>query len=861
MSKRARDTIANANERRISERDAALRDPHFSLLADYDRLTEIVRSLLGQHPAKSRRQPHAPLFRLSTMAPLAHAVRDALGAVVAGPEFEAALESATRQCLEAVEENLRPRWKASAQDAAMLAARDAILAGVDRFLVELAAARPVKANVVPKPLPRRTRRDDAYRDEYWLTRRAPPKATPPTKATVAKLTCPQPSAFSIADEAYWLLVLVQQMGWPLPVCFSELYPDTVLRRAFSVDQVRYLIRRDWSWTALHCARAGVLIDNLDPSEAAIVLARHEAQGEAPQQHELFGRWPEPTPEAQDAWEEQKRKYFDELVVKEELSPADMAFALALVVAQCGWPVPALVTRLFPADWVIRRLPARLVAAALRRSEGFNLLDAAMAGTQVWELSLSGMSAFTQRQSDRDRRAVEGPLDPSARIGWLRQFFGAQGRGPVALRDRLEILMRSAINGADRKPEDRITLQAFAQAKAIISPNRAQKGPLESSPVGSRKKEASAARNDEVAAKQNAPGETPRGPGEPADKGLESGLEPAAHAHPALEGDDQRETHDTAIADESSLLPPDNATEVENRADAEEETNILHGEIENRHLPARPPWRVKAQPSYTALEHEQIIKARLSLPRKESFKLPSGWEHYQPNEEQILDFLGYRRPTNLPFALKVFGHAELTLHRRLSQNSDIDTGVIRKWVTQIDEVQRQTISPNIDLSGVSFLSPIEKWIKSAYLDKRISNIVAIFIERRRFAAFGFTNEGFVENFSQIDYFYPDPYLNIDYNVYRFIIDSISALDGAILYIDGYDISAPIESKKVSRAHQRFKADGATSEETISKCLKYIVKAYRSLPPESIERINLKYPQKIDLDERISLEKNMAQFDDY
>lgn len=861
MSKRARDTIANANERRISERDAALRDPHFSLLADYDRLIEIVRSLLGQHPAKSRRQPHPPLFRLSTMAPLAHAVRDALGAVVAGPEFEAALESATRQCLEAVEENLRPRWKASAQDAAMLAARDAILAGVDRFLVELAAARPVKANVVPKPLPRRPQRNDAYRDEYWLTRRAPPKATPPAKATVAKLTCPPASAFSIADEAYWLLVLVQQMGWPLPVCFNDLYPDTVLRRAFSVDQVRYLIRRDWDWTSLHCARAGVLIDNLDPSEAVIVLARHEAQGEAPQQHELFGRWPEPTPEAQDAWEEQKRNYFDELVVKEELSPSDTAFALGLVVAQCGWPVPALVTRLFPANWVTRRLPARLVAAALRRSEGFNLLDAVMAGTQVWELSLSGISAFTQRQSVRDLREVAWHLDPGARIGWLQHFFGAQGRGPIALRDRLEILMRNAINGADRKLEDRITLQAFAQAKAIISPNRAQTAPLQSSPAGSRKKEASSARNEEVAAEQNAPGETPRGPREPAGKGLESGLEPAAHAHTALEGDDQRETPDTAIAHESPLLPPDNATEVENRADAEEETNILHGEIENRHLPARPPWRVKAQPSYTALEHEHIIKARLSLPRKESFKLPSGWEHYQPSEQQILDFLGCRRPINLPFALDVFGYAQLTLQRRLSQNSDIDMGVMRKWVAQIDEVQRQTISVNRHLSGVPHLNNVRKWIENTHLDKTMSNILATFLERRQFAAFGFKNESFVENYSQIDYFYPDPYTNIDYNVYLFIINSISALDGAILYIDDYDISAPIESTAASSAYQTFKQDGATGEDTIAKCLQYIGKAYRSLPPRSIGRIKLRYTQKIDIDERILMEKSLPQFDDY
>lgn len=859
MSKKARDTIANANERRISERDAALRDPHFSLLADYDRLTEIVRSLLGQHPAKSRRQPHPPLFRPSTMAPLAHAVRDALGAVVAGPEFEAALESATRQCLEAVEENLRPRWKASARDAAMLAARDAILAGVDRFLVDLAAARPVKANVVPKTLPRRTQRDDAYRDEYWLTRRAPPKVAAPTKATVAKLTCPPASAFSIADEAYWLLVLVQQMGWPLPVCFNDLYPDTVLRRAFSVDQVRYLIRRDWDWTALHCARAGVLIEHLDPSEAVNVLARHEAQGEAPQQHALFGRWPEPTPEAQDAWEERKRNYFDELVVKEELSPADTAFALALVVAQCGWPVPALVTRLFPADWVTRRLPARLVAAALRRSEGFNLLDAAMAGTQVWELRLPGISAFTQRQSDRDRRAVEGYFDSSAGIGWLRQFFGAQGRGPVALRDRLEILMRSAINGADRKPEDRITLQAFAQAKAIISPNRAQTAPLESSPVGSRDKKTSSTRDRENAAKQDAPGKTSRGPGEPAGKGLEDSLE-WEHANTGWEGDDQTKRPDTTIT-EAISLQPDNETEVENRADAEEGSNILHGEIENRRLPTRPPWRVKAQPSYTAFEHDQIIKARLSLPRKESVALPSGWEHYQPSEEQILDFLGYRRLINLPFAFNVFGHAQLTLHRRLSQNSDIDMGVMRKWVAQIDEVQRQTISHNRHLSGVPHLSNIRKWIENSHLDKTISNIVAIFLERRQFAAFGFINDGFVENYSQIDYFYPDPYTNIDHNVYLFIISSIAALDGAILYIDQYDISESIESKTVSRAYNTFKQDNATEEGTVEKCLQYIVKSYQSLPYESIARIKLRYPQKLDLEERISLEKKLPQFDDY
>lgn len=742
MSKKVRDTIKKANVRRISERDAARKDPYFSLLADYDGLTEIVRSLLGQHPAKSRRQPHPPLFRLSTMAPLAHAVLDALDAVVAGPEFQAALESATRQCLAEVEENVRPRWKASSQDVAMLAARDAILAGVDRFLVELAAARPVKAHVVAKPLPRRSQRSDAYRDAYWITSCAPRKVSVPAKATVANLVCPQPSAFSIEDEAYWLLVLVQQMGWPLPDCFSDLYPDTVLRQHFSVDQVRYLIRRDGEWTVLHCARAGVLIDRLDPAEAITVLARQEARGEAPKLHELFGRWPEPTPEAQAAWEEQKKGDFEELVVKLELSPADTAFALALIVAQCGWPMPALVTRLFPADWVTRRLPAHFVAAALRRSDDFNLLDAVMAGTPVWELTRPGIDAFTQRQSARDLRAFEGHIYPRERIGWLRHFFGAQGRGPVALRDRLEMQMRDTINGADRRQEDRITLQAFAQAKAIISPGKARSAPPP--PTAPRRKQTSAARSEEVAAELKAPQETPTVPAGPADEGIESDLGTLARTLAELEENDRAEPPNTAVADGSISSPSDRGAEAVDRVDAEEEPNILYGEIENRHLPASLHRKVKEQPSYTSYEIDQIFKARLSLPRKESFKLPKGWETYQPSEEQILDFLDYRRSVNLPSALKEFGHAELTLQRRLSQNSDIDIGVMRKWVTQIDEVQRQTISPNINLADRSSLSHVSKWIKNSLLDKKASNLVGIFLERRKFASFGFIGNFFIEN---------------------------------------------------------------------------------------------------------------------
>ncbi len=68
------------------------------------------------------------------------------------------------------------------------------------------------------------------------------------------------------------------------------------------------------------------------------------------------------------------------------------------------------------------------------------------------------------------------------------------------------------------------------------------------------------------------------------------------------------------------------------------------------------------------------KLDLSLPRKESVALPSGWEHYQPSEEQILDFLGYRRLINLPFAFNVFGHAPTdSPSEAFPQNSDIDNG--------------------------------------------------------------------------------------------------------------------------------------------------------------------------------------------
>lgn len=471
MSKPIRTTIDAANDRAISEQRAASSDPDFSLLAHHDELVDVIHGLLGKHGGKGRRRPHPPILRVSTMAPVAHAVRSALQQLVEGSEFTAAVESATQQCLDNVDPGLRPRWRAGARDAAMFAARDAIIAGVDRFLVELASQRPIKANVIAKPFNRSAKLDHSYRKDYWSAPLRRPIRKPKAHfgGAASKIECPDPSGFSVAEEAYWLLVLVQQMAWPLPDAFSNLYPNTVLGWRFSIDQVRYLIRRDWTWTTLHCARAGVRIGQLDAREASLVIARCEAQGEAPQNHPVFGRWPEPEPEAQEAWEDQKRAYFEALQSTSVLSPADTAFTMALVFAQCGWPMPALVTRLFPAGWVTRQLPAHLVQAALSRSSGFNLLDATMAGAALRELTPASIKEFSNRQADRDRRELYGYFDPHRQQEWLTHFFGEQGQGPVSLRDRLEKQMRQAINGNDQNFADRIALQDYYQAREIHAP--------------------------------------------------------------------------------------------------------------------------------------------------------------------------------------------------------------------------------------------------------------------------------------------------------------------------------------------------------------------------------------------------------
>lgn len=595
MSKPIRTTIKAANDRAIAEQRAASLDAGFSLLAHHDELVDVLHGLLGQHAGKGRRKPHPPILRVSTMAPVAHAIRSALQHIVEGPEFTAAVESATQQCLDNVDPGLRPRWRAGARDAALFAARDAIIAGVDRFLVDLASRRPVKANVIAKPIERPATLDHSYRKDYWTAPFRHPMRKPKAHSggAASEVVCPEPSGFSVADEAYWLLVLVQQMAWPLPDAFNDLYPKTVLGRRFSVDQVRYLIRRDWTWTTLHCARAGVRIDQLDAQEASLVIARYEARDEALKDHPVFGRWPEPDAEAKAAWEDDKRAYFDVLQSAGVLSPADKAFTMALVFAQCGWPMPALVTRLFPADWVTRRLPAHLVEAALSRSPSFNLLDATMAGAALRELTPASIKAFSQRQAERDLRELYGYFDPHGQPEWLRQFFGRQGQGPVSLRDRLEKQMRQALNGADRDHADRITLQAFYQAREIHAPRRPT---TTSAPVGSQ----------QIA-------------GEPEVE------------HPEEDEDAITSAQSSAVEPMSPLADP-----AQKRPQSPTDAKI--------------PTRADA-----AILHARL---GLELDAAEKAALPPDWKTATLPIERIIRLLPYPRPRRLDTALAAFGHPAL-----------------------------------------------------------------------------------------------------------------------------------------------------------------------------------------------------------
>lgn len=275
----------------------------------------------------------------------------------------------------------------------------------------------------------------------------------------ASLDCPEPGAFGIVEEVYWLLVLAAQLDWPFPgLLLSKLRPS--LDHRFDIDTARYLIRKEPKIHVLQLAAAGVRVRHLDPKLANELITSIQASGSPVSKHPKYGVWPEPTPEAEAAWETERRTLLKAEHERALSSSADRCYWLALALAQAGWPMPASVTRRFSAYWVTYAFSGERLAALLGPRSDFGVADAILAGVRVEGLSSDAMLTAVARRLGLN--APNAVVDDEHGYERLLQGFSAEQIGH-ANRDLLRNLadrMRGILTGRDQNAGQRLTFEMF-----------------------------------------------------------------------------------------------------------------------------------------------------------------------------------------------------------------------------------------------------------------------------------------------------------------------------------------------------------------------------------------------------------------
>lgn len=232
------------------------------------------------------------------------------------------------------------------------------------------------------------------------------------------LACPPPKAFSAAQEIFWLAVMASQLGW--------LWPPSIARRlsaagdgfAFTVDQLRYLLRRDDKVTALEAAVAGVRVESHRRDFVERLLDQIRAAQGTVTDDPRYGRWPQPPDSETVAWEAGKNAFFAMQPAGKALTAEEEVAWVCLLFAQMGWPMPALITRIFPRDWVSRQLEPSFVTTLLGPKDDVDIVDAVLCGAKVRKLDLKMIKAawrlheefmHEQEQAARQGQDLRAPI--------------------------------------------------------------------------------------------------------------------------------------------------------------------------------------------------------------------------------------------------------------------------------------------------------------------------------------------------------------------------------------------------------------------------------------------------------------------
>jgi hypothetical protein len=309
-------------------------------------------------------------------------------------------------------------------------------------------------------------RDDHYREFDRLL--GLPSTSGPRRF---KPACPPPSQITVPEEIFWLTVMLAQMRWPLPEDIRYALADLPRSSRFSIEQVRYLLRHDLELTALHAAKAGALIAGWPADLATKALLEMARQRQSPAADELTGRWPLPTAPERRQWEEDKNTFFRER--HRHLTRDEKVAWLCLAYGQMGWPLPSLLTRLFPVDWTRRKMDSALLANIFN---AIGVADAAIADAQVKGLDragiLSAANSWASFERSREAEAKAGGIPAFVMFRDKLPRAGPQGRLYRQLFDQAQTVLQ----GEGQQPEERLQLLDFLNRQTAVDGELARRKP-------------------------------------------------------------------------------------------------------------------------------------------------------------------------------------------------------------------------------------------------------------------------------------------------------------------------------------------------------------------------------------------------
>lgn len=476
-------------------------------------------------------------------------------------------------------------------------------------------------------------------DHYTRYRRPGAPAAAAKAKTTPPRPCPEPGEFTIDEEIYWLLVTAQQVGWPFPATIRRQIEADRMNR-FTIDQLRFLLRKEPRISVLDMAIAGVLLFNLNAVSAAYHLRALQAGALSIAHHSAFGAWPPLTKDAELSWDTSRQALYQPEAADLDSPTMKLAWQ-TLLLAQCGWPMPAAITRRFPKYWVRRKTPVALVAAIFSGRKGMTVADAVLAGAEVQGLSRAMLISAVARMVSAPEDAAGSPSDDP--YGHLCSFFSEEDRDGLdeELLCFLAVKMRDILTGGDQNKGQRLSFTDF------LFWQREGTNPLDNPSLQLR------ASREQPNEEDDSPETLASGASAAEDQGAPDGeadppSQPAATPAPETSREQETKGEDSADKGSPAHKPPASQT---TDASAEGQSPTAVG------IPGSDSIEILGPQAVNDLIDRAVLYSRLGLDLDDEQRaaLPSDFEQRVLSPYRIAELMPPRRPTFLDAAWKIFGH--------------------------------------------------------------------------------------------------------------------------------------------------------------------------------------------------------------